>query len=261
VSALSDKDWAFDSLLGGAPVTTIRICRLYEYAREVTAWTENSISLGQLTTLLVHPELLSPLFGFCITKPGCSGDWLRVPFFRLSGAIRDQLYKLYDSHCSALVDPSQPLHDMPFLPVQPGPPFDTSNQEVKLHIPLVGGDQFRRECFDAFLAQRFPQAEQHTSAEGGKAEIRQLKNDLRYLGALRLLRCMTTREAIQHTARTLGQPLYAHPSRWSSAKSEAIKIIESFEDELRPIKELFAQAPNDITWTSYDPTKGKLEYG
>jgi hypothetical protein len=257
---LKNEDWMFDCLLESASERTVRIARLYECAREVTVWPENSISLGQHIMLLTHPELITPLLGFCITRPGGSHDWLRVPFFKLPSAIRDQLDKLYDSHLSALVDPSQPLHDMPFLPAGPGPPYGTSNQKVQLHIPLVGGDQFRRECFDAFLRQRFPQEEQ-PPGEGARAEIRLLKADLRYLGALRLLRCMTTREAIQHTARTLGQPLYANPSDWSRAKGKAGKIIKCFEDELRPIKELFAQAPNNITCAHYDPAKGKLQYG
>ena len=95
----------FDSLLEAAPLSTIRIARLYEYAREVTDWLENTISLGQLIMLLSRPELITPLFGFCITKPGCSRDWLRKPFFKLSSAVRDELHTLYDSHLSALIDP------------------------------------------------------------------------------------------------------------------------------------------------------------
>ena len=252
----------FDSLLEAAPLSTIRIARLYEYAREVTDWLENTISLGQLIMLLSRPELITPLFGFCITKPGCSRDWLRKPFFKLSSAVRDELHTLYDSHLSALIDPGHPLHDMPFVPVGQGPPFDASTQEVKLHLPRVGSNSFRRECFDAFLRQRFGADEnQSIRAEGGQAEIRLLKADLRYLGALRLLSHMNVREAIRYSRGELGVPLYAHPSRWSSAKGAATRIVESFQNELRPIKELFAQAPKDITWASYHPTKGKLEYG
>jgi hypothetical protein len=258
VSALTNEDWPFDSLLKGAPLTTTRICHLYEFAREVTAWTENSISLGQAAMLLVHPELISPLFGFCITKPGCSRDWLRVPYFKLSSAVREQLYKLYDSHCGALIDPSHPLHDMPFLPV--GTQGAHCSQRIELDLPLGASNQFRRECFDALLRQRFGSQQEDSAGEGGKAEIRQLKNHLRYLGALRLLRYMSAREAIRHTTRVLGRPLYAHPSRWSWAKGEATSIIESFEDQLRPIKELFAQAPKDITSVQYDPATGQLTY-
>ena len=251
----------FDRLLESAPLSTIRICRLYEYAREVTVWPKNSLSLGEMAMLLSRPELITPLFGFCITKPGCSGDWLRKPYFKLSSRIRDDLDKLYDSHCGALIDPSHPLHELPFVPVGQGPPFAASTQAVKLHLPRTGSNQFRRECFDVFLRQRFGADEnQSISAEGGKAEIRQLKNDLRYLGALRLLRYMNVREAIRYSRSKLGAPLYAHPSRWSSAKGAATRIIENFQDELRPLKELLAQAPREITSVQYDSATGELKY-
>ena len=251
----------FYSLLEAAPLSTIRIARLYEYAREVTDWLENTISLGQHIMLLAHPELITPLFAFCITKPGGSRDWLRKPFFKLSGRIKDELHTLYDSHLGALIDPGHPLHDMPFVPVGQGPPFDASTQEVKLHLPRVGSNSFRRECFDVFLRQRFGADEnQSIGAEGGKAEIRQLKNDLRYLGALRLLRYMNVREAIRYSRSKLGAPLYAHPSRWSSAKGAATRIIENFQDELRPLKELLAQAPREITSVQYDSATGELKY-
>ena len=165
----------FYSLLEAAPLSTIRIARLYEYAREVTDWLENTISLGQHIMLLAHPELITPLFAFCITKPGGSRDWLRKPFFKLSGRIKDELHTLYDSHLGALIDPGHPLHDMPFVPVGQGPSFDASTQEVKLHLPRVGSNSFRRECFDAFLRQRFGADESRcTAAEGGRAEIRLL---------------------------------------------------------------------------------------
>ena len=231
MSALTNQDWMFDSLLEGAPLLTIRICRLYEYAREVTIWTENSISLGQhammMKMMMVHPERYSPLYGFCITKPGGSRDWLRVPYFKLSSRIRDDLYKLYDSHLSALIDPSHPLHDLPFLPV--GPLGTHASQRMELDLPLAASNQFRRECFDALLRQRFASQEEEDSAdEGGKAEIRLLKNDLRHLGALRLVRHMSAREAIRYTVRKSGQALYANPSGWSRAKREAAKNIESF---------------------------------
>src|SRR5262249_55488186 len=104
LSALTKEDWMFDRLLESAPLSTIRICRLYEYAREVTVCPKNSSSFGEMAMLLTRPELIPPLFGFCITKPGCSGDWLRKPYFKLSSRIRDDLDKLYDSHCGALID-------------------------------------------------------------------------------------------------------------------------------------------------------------
>ena len=94
MSALTKEDWMFDRLLESAPLSTIRICRLYEYAREVTVWPKNSLSLGEMAMLLSRPELITPLFGFCITKPGCSGDWLRKPYFKLSSRIRDDLDQL-----------------------------------------------------------------------------------------------------------------------------------------------------------------------
>jgi hypothetical protein len=261
-AALTNEDWTFDSLLKSAPVTTIRICRLYEYAREVAAWTENPISLGQLVMLVTCPQLFSALYGFCVNKP--SPDWLRVPYFRLSSRIRGDLLSLYNSHLAGLLDPTHPLQIMPFLPVGSGPPFaadEGRSQQLRLDIPLIGSNQFRRECFDALLRRRFGSQQEEGAGEGGQAEIRLLKNHLRYLGALRLLRHMSVREAARHTTGVLGRSLYAHPSDWSRAKGEAAKIIKSFEDELRPIKELFAQAPEDITWAHYDPATGKFEYG
>jgi hypothetical protein len=264
VSALTKEDWMSDSLLEDAALATIRLCHLYEYTREVTIWTENSISLGQHAMLLVHPELVSPLFSFCITKPGCSRDWLRVPYFKLASSIRDDLLKLYDSHLGAWIDPSHPLHEMPFLPVGSGSPFATIDEgstkgPLRLDISPVGSKQFARECFAAFLRSKFG-SEEDKHDQGGKAEIRQLKNHLRYLGALRLLRHMSAREAIRLTMRVLGRPLYAHPSRWSRAKREATKIIESFDVELRPIKALFAHAPENITSVQYDSAAGRLTY-
>jgi hypothetical protein len=261
--ALVNEDWMFDRLLEGASLTLVRICRLYEYAREVTAWQSNSIPLAHVVMLMAHTELLTPLFRFCTTKPGCSRDWLRKPYFKLQSALRNDLVQLYDSHLAGLMDPTDPLHEMPFLPVGSGPPFaaeKSPSPQLRLNIPLTGSNQFARECFDALLRRRF-ESQEDKRDEGGKAEKRQLKNDLRHLGAWRLLRSMSAREAIQYTDRRLGRPLYAHPSRWSSAKGEAAKIIESFEAELRPIKELLAQAPEAITWAHYDPATGKLQYG
>jgi len=259
MGALVKEDWAFDRLLKGVSVRELRIIRLYEYAREVTLWTANTITLGQMAMLLSHPHLVTPLFGFCVTKPGCTNKWLRIPYFKLSRSIREELLKLYDVHLVALIDPSDPLHGMPFVPVGLGE-LGTSRERIKLDLPLESSNEFRRECIDALLAQRFPEPE-HPANEGGAVLTRRLKTDLKYLGALRLLRYMTTADkALRYSHRKSGQALYATASGWSRAKSEATKIIESFENELRPVKELFASAPRDITSVQYDSGTGRLDY-
>jgi hypothetical protein len=71
---------------------------------------------------------------------------------------------------------------------------------------------------------------------------------------------MTTEEAKSLTKTVLGRPLYSNASRWSWAKAEAKKIIKSFEDELRPIKEILAAAPKNVTSVQHNSGTGELTY-
>jgi hypothetical protein len=259
MSAPSNHDWMFDKLLEEASEREVRICRVYEFCREVADPEWSNLTLGQCTGLLSHPELVTPLFWFCGLKPGWSDDWLRAPYFALPQQIQDELFRLYSTHLSALIDPGNPRHDMAFLPVGEGPPFKKGPFiRLQLTLPAQSSNQFWRECFDAMLKEKFPQKESAVF-EGGKAAIRQMKNQLRYLGAFRLLEVMSAKKAAEHTKKVLGKPLYDHAAHWSRAKTKARSIIQSFEEEMRPTRELFLSAPQNITSVQFHSGTGKLE--
>jgi hypothetical protein len=66
---------------------------------------------------------------------------------------------------------------------------------------------------------------------GAGARIRQERTDLKYLGATKLLRCMTAPEAERHTEEALGKPLFGNESEWSRAKARAQRTLAPYRAE------------------------------
>ena len=56
----------------------------------------------------------------------------------------------------------------------------------------------------------------------------ELRSKLKKLGALRLLRSMTTDDAATHTQKILGYPLYSRDTAWERARREAEKSLQEF---------------------------------
>jgi len=279
--SIAQEEWIFPELLKEADETQVRIVRLYEYGREVIppAWRGNfGLSVGQVGMLLKYGESQSPFFYFCVVlghlvrfkaewELGVDWSlvgWLEDPFFRLPEDFRKALLRAFDLHLVAMIDPHAEFHKVAILPIRDGPPFKMSPaKRIELSIPVGCPNPLLQKCFEAYLRWHFPEGDQMVQEEGGKATIRQLKNDLRYLGALRLLETkMTARQAMSYTKSVSGYPLYSNASGWSRAKTQANNLIKSFAEELRPSEELLAGAPKDRDFSSmsYDSRTGELKF-
>jgi hypothetical protein len=259
INELHPEHWNFDELLKKASEYEVSICRLYEFGREVCdqEWLKKNsrLSLGKVAITLEHPELLTDFFWFCIRNyAGFSDDgWFKVPFFRLPDDFRDAITTEHARHLSDLIDARSPLDRGPTM---------------HLEVPIGISTALLCECFEAFRELNFPKGNVKTDTynrfgktEGAKAPIRQMKTDLRCLGALRLLRRMTVENAKAETKKILGAPLYSNPSDWSRAKKRAEHRIKCFEADLRPIKELLETAPKNVTYVSREYKSSKVEYG
>jgi hypothetical protein len=277
--SIAQEEWNFLELLESADEKLVRLVRLYEYGREVAPveWRRGfRLSLGQMAMLLKHAESQSPFFYFCvllgdrIRVPAYleldidwrSVSWLEDPFFRLPENFREALLGAFEFHMVAMIDPHSEFHPIAILPILDGPPFKMPPvKRIELSIPIGFSRPFLEKCFGAYLHMHFPEGDQMMQEEGGKATIRQLKNDLRYLGALRLLRTkMTARKAMSYTKSVSGYPLYNNASAWSRAKAQATNLIESFDEELRPSKELLAAAPKNVRSVSIEHGTRELKF-
>jgi hypothetical protein len=66
----------------------------------------------------------------------------------------------------------------------------------------------------------------------------ELKSELKQLGALRLLRAMTTGDAATHTETILGYPLYSRDTAWTRAQREAEKALQEFVSFALPTRNI-----------------------
>jgi hypothetical protein len=96
--------------------------------------------------------------------------------------------------------------------------------------------------------------------EGAEAEIRQLKTDLRSLGAFRLCQRLSIKQAREQTKKLSGHPLYSSESSWSVAKKRAGGLIKRVQADLSPVIQLLSNAPKGVTGFFYDSGSVKLEY-
>jgi hypothetical protein len=257
---LDEEDWNIEALLKKANEHEVRICHLYEFGREVCdlEWLkENSrLSLGKVAITLEHPEFLNDFFWFClINYAGLSDDgWFKVPFFRLPSDFREEITRAHARHLSNQIDGR--------LPLDRGP-------TMHLEVPIGMSTAQFHECFESYRELNIPKGmnvkteiyRNFGRTKGARAPIRQMKTDLRSLGALRLLRRMTVENAKAETKKILETPLYSNPSDWSRAKKRAEKRIKAFEADIRPIKELLEIAPKNITYVSREYSSGKVKYG
>jgi hypothetical protein len=77
---------------------------------------------------------------------------------------------------------------------------------------------------------------------GAGARVRQAKTGLKALGALKLRSIMSAPEAIEHTAQSLGHPLYSFESQWSRAQKQARANLAPYHAEAAVLWEAFGEA-------------------
>ena len=253
-----EEEWNFDKLLGGHSEYEVSFCRLYEFGREVfdLDWFNEKrrisemrqpeimlkcMTLGAATRLYWFYNLnqYESQKEFVLDAPSVANPgWLKVPYLKLSKKFRAKVRK----HCENLradyegyVDPS------PLLFV--GLTGRLIDLEIISFETMAQSDSVVLEKFKAFLKKRKQRMGRCQKSEGSSSPLRKMKADLRYLGALRLLREGTFKEAMSTTKDILKYPLYSHASGWSNANKKAQNLINQFESEIRPIKDLFASAP------------------
>jgi hypothetical protein len=255
---VGQKEWDFGELLKSAKLAEVRFCHRYEFGREALDYisclaAHSEFSLGEVAVLLEHLNIsLKFSFYTYYFRAFKKGVWLKVPYFELPREFRAMVQESETARLSTLIDP---LYKLDRGPVK----------DIDLVIPLNASRTILCECFAAYLEVHFPDLRPAQSLgndalpkEGGEAEIRRLKTELRSLGALRLLRHFSINEAIRQTKRLSGQPLYSSPPSWSVAKKRADKLIKLLHADLSSLIRLLSSAPKNVTRLSYD--SGKLEY-
>jgi hypothetical protein len=257
---LGENEWNFGELLKSAKLAEVRFCHRYEFGREAldySWWAAHSeFSAGEVAVLLEHQNVPNENFWFFIYyfSEFKKGVWLKVPYFDLPRDFRATVGESEKTRLSELIDPRSNVDRGPV-------------ERVELVIPLNASHTHLSDCFAAYLEVNFPELRQAQGLrndvfpkEGGEAEIRRLKTELRSLGAFRLLRHLSIKEAIRETKSLSGQPLYSSAPSWSVAKKRADKLIKLFQADLLPVIRLLSSAPKNVTGFSYHSGSGKLEY-
>jgi hypothetical protein len=216
----------------------------------------SEFSLGELAVLLERPGVPTENFAFYTYYSSAfkKGVWLKVPYFDLPREFRAMVGESEKTRLSNLIDPRYNLKRGPV-------------KGVKLVIPLNASPTHLCDCFAAYLEVNFPglrPAQGLTSdafaKTGGEAEIRRLKTELRSLGAFRLLRHFSIKEAKRVTKSLSGQPLYSSLPSWSVAKKRADELIKLSQADLSSVITLLSSAPKNVTRLSYHSGSRKLEY-
>jgi hypothetical protein len=107
---------------------------------------------------------------------------------------------------------------------------ETPSQE-KLEFYVLAGALGKARELVAQLGELKANPPPPLSKRGAGARIRQERTDLKYLGATKLLRCMTAPEAARHTEEALGKPLLRNESEWSRAKARAQRTLAPYRAE------------------------------
>ena len=257
---LRQEEWSFDDLLKAAKLEHVRFCHRYEFGREALDydWLEahSTRNLGECAMLFQHPDVLGEnmVFYMHYFRMFESGIWLKVPYFNLPEEFRGILAEQEKIRLSSVIDPRSNLDRGPV-------------DRVELVIPLNASHTYLCACFAAFLEVEFPKSGPTQSLkkevfpkEGAEAEIRQLKTELRSLGAFRLLEHLSIKEATDLTKSTLGHPLYSSPPSWSVAKKRADRIIKSLRADLNSLIKVLSRAPKGVTGVSNISGSIELEY-
>jgi hypothetical protein len=103
------------------------------------------------------------------------------------------------------------------------------------------------------ITKRYPKP---VVKRGAGARVRQAPVALKNLGALKLRSLMSASEAIRHTEKVLGRPLYGAESQWSRALKAAKANLWPFHAEAAVLLEAFSEK-RSVSGFSY--LSGKLE--
>jgi hypothetical protein len=259
---LREEEWNFEELLKRCNSEEVHFCYLYEFGREALDYdwllAKRRLSVGDVAMFFKVPDALTDKFLFYThyfdSDHLQEGIWLKVPYFDLPVQFRTMIAGLEKVRLSSLIDARCEANRGPF-------------KVIELAIPLKASPAHITACFAAFLELNLPttdtakaQDDDMLPKQGGKALIRGWKTALRSLGAFRLLKGMSIKQAMVETKLVLQRPLYNNPPSWSSAKGWARQVIETFQADLLPTMKLLSTAPKGVTRLSYDPESGKLEY-
>lgn len=230
---LERAEWDLDELTKGEDrYTFIKCCHDYEFARELTDVVKEAIvSWRKDATKTDFEGLLD--HSWRIGKIGWIRNFFPFPEWPTSpiGSIdrtilSDRVKKLgywipykewSDEALAAVIDPKMAI-------------WNTPRTLVELSIPEICTREELRLFFDAYLKEHFPaQCKPRPRVIGGGSPARQMKSNLKYLGAWRLLTRMTAKEAADYTNNKRGRPLYpAHSNKWSKARIRADRVINDF---------------------------------
>jgi hypothetical protein len=256
---LRQEEWNFEKLLKDAKLEEVRFCHKYEFGREALDYNwlvaHARLSVGESAVLMQHQILNESFYFFThYFSEFKTGIWMKVPYFDLPKKFRKIVAEREKRRLASLIDPRQNLDRGPV-------------ERVELVIPLDASRAHLCACFAAFLEVKFPKLGRAHGLrkgalpkEGAEAEIRQLKTDLRSLGAFRLCKCLSLKQAREQTKKLSEHPLYSSEPSWSAAKKRAAGVIERIQADLSPVIKLLSNAPKGVTGFFYDSGSGELEY-
>jgi hypothetical protein len=231
-SSLERTEWDFAWVKTLDDYGFIKCCHDYEFARELPDDVKEAIMACRASAkstdfegLLEHSwqmGRIGPLRNFYPFP-----EWPDFPIGSIDRKILSdriqqlgyrQPYREWSGEAlAAIIDPRRAI-------------WDTPRRHIELSIPEASSHEELRLFFDAYLREHFPNQSKRKSPDiGGGARVRQMKANLKSLGAWRLLdRGWTANAATKYTEAQLGKALYSNESKWSTAKCKAGRVISEF---------------------------------
>jgi hypothetical protein len=210
----------------------VHLCRIYEYCRYALLLLEGSILFPKAISPAVLPQLLrasdivGPISFLGFNCPAL--HFPEMPYRRareLWKPTREMLW-IFGLKLNWRFDPEMLVAMIEWF----ANPLVPSEQKLELILP---------EYANRRLAEDLLSQVRKKLKRGAGARIRQDKTALKYLGATKLLAVMSVPEAIEHTERVLGHPLFFNESEWSRAKGRALQNLQVFHDEALLLQQAF----------------------
>jgi len=200
------------------------LCHLYEFTREIPHIREGVRELREQGKLEGH-GIFSGLLKIKHWPELPLRAAIKYPYPQTAQQtdVNKPFKKLADEILAAVIDPGTNYSQTP-------------RKVIELAIPEMCSHEQLRACFAAHLRLYFPTQGKRgkgprNAGIGAGAPIRKIKQELKALGAYRLLRKMTANEASAYTEKLLSKPLFESEKSWSEAKGRAKRRIEFYIKE------------------------------